>query len=270
MTRYAADAAWAPYPSPNELKTNGFEGFVRYLATPSSSTRGKLWTPEEIDACHAAGLWVLPVWEEQADRPLRGKAIGSQDCQDAESMWDALGAPQDSAVAYAYDFDPDPGSVVNYAEGVREMARHPVMAYCSDAVAVELFKRDLIDFFWQTESTGFRGRWPSPIAHMVQHVGYQRHKMTGDYDENVVVKDFAWWGPKPKGGLFVSLTPEEEKEVLTRLRNIDAVVENEVKRVAGSLTLYQAVTEIGTDGKAHARLTTLQQMIQKLIDKAGA
>jgi Domain of unknown function (DUF1906) len=198
MTRFALDCAWAPFPSPDEATHNGFEGYARYLATKTAATEGKLWTPEQIVDVHSHGMWTLGVWEEQADRPTYGKSTGVSDAHAAEDQWLGLGAPTDTCVAYAYDFDPDPQSVLPYAEGVREAAELKVMAYCSDAVAVELFNRGLIDFFWQTESTGFRGRWPSPIAHMIQHVGYQRPQMTGDYDENTVIKDFAWWPPHPK------------------------------------------------------------------------
>lgn len=195
MTRYAADMAWAPYPSPDELARNGFEGMVRYFARKTTSTVGKVWTQQQVEDAHAAGLWVFGVFEARAERPYDGKQAGIDDCLVAEQQWAALGAPKGTVVAYAYDLDADPDSVLAYAEGIRETATYPVMSYCSDGVSQELFKRDLHDYFWQTESTGFRGRWPSPDAHMVQHVGYDRPRMSGDYDENRVMKDFPWWGP---------------------------------------------------------------------------
>lgn len=206
MKRYALDCAWAPFPSPQEAAGNGFEGFVRYFARKSASTVGKVWTPQQIAETHAAGLWILGVFEQEAQRPTFGRQTGAADCVFAEGQWAALGAPSGTCVAYAYDFDADPADVLSYAEGIRENATFGVMAYCSDGVAQEFFRRGLIDYFWQTESTGFRGRWPSPDAHMIQHVGFERPRMSGDYDENTVLKDFAWWGPR---------RDEEEDEMQT-------------------------------------------------------
>lgn len=209
--RYAADMAWPPYPSPGELVRNGFEGMVRYFARKTTSTIGKVWTKQQVEDAHAAGLWVFGVFEAQAQRPYDGKQAGVDDCHLAEQQWTSLGAPDGTVVAYAYDFDADPDAVLAYAEGIRETATFPVMSYCSDGVSQELFRRDLHDFFWQTESTGFRGRWPSPDAHMVQHVGYDRPRMSGDYDENRVMKNFPWWG---KEDWFDMATKQDLQDVV--------------------------------------------------------
>lgn len=209
MTVYGLDEAWEPHPDSKTAAADGFRVIFRYLSHDSA----KNITAQEAAAIHAAGAAVGFVWETTADRAGHGSDAGAADVRDAEAEADAVGAPLDAAIYYAVDYDPDPSEVVAYFEAVRAAAKRPVGAYCSDAVAVELFKRKLIDFFWQTESTGFRGRWPSPIANVRQHTAYERPKLSGDYDEDVIVTpDVGQW-PRP---VKPSTATNEEETLFVR------------------------------------------------------
>src|SRR6185295_15496408 len=54
-----------------------------------------------------------------------------------------------------------------------------------------------VRFGWQAEATGWRGSTPLDDVHvdLLQHVAFEvTPKLPGDYDENVVIRDYGAWG----------------------------------------------------------------------------
>ena len=92
----SADAA-------KKLKALGVSFAGRYLVPPGM---GKELTADEARTLHDAGLAILLVWELEAERALRGGALGASDGAKARALAREMGVPTGAAVFFAVDFLP--------------------------------------------------------------------------------------------------------------------------------------------------------------------
>lgn len=102
MTEYIADYAWPPHPSVDALKATGCTGVMRYL---SYRPNDKVITRDEYHQLVAAGLTVGFVWEFDARDFVNSSFSASGAARIALDILAEIGAPSDSVIYYAVDFD---------------------------------------------------------------------------------------------------------------------------------------------------------------------
>jgi hypothetical protein len=188
----AIDYAWT-HPDPGAIKRAGYKGVFRYLSHDASKDA----TVSEVKALHRAGLWVALVWEATANRAAQGVKAGRADVKDAEKMARALGYPKDCVIFYAVDFDAEPKVVTPYFHGIKADASYHVGAYGSLRIVDHLMTNRHVGYGWQTVA------WSNGALSEYAHV-FQRAKATyhiagarGGWDEDVILKAFPVWSPKP-------------------------------------------------------------------------
>jgi len=114
--RLGVDYAFQPWPSPSGLKSAGYDFVIRYVGGSSS----KDISASEAQALQAAGLDIILIYEDTADRMLSGYNAGVSDANTALMQATAAGAPQDFFCYFACDIDAQPSdqTVINaYLDG---------------------------------------------------------------------------------------------------------------------------------------------------------
>ena len=106
MTIKGADFGWGPAAGQEDafagaMKAAGFSFVCRYLSRVSS----KNLTGREIAAYRKAGIRIVTVFEDTANRALGGGSAGVMDGQFCRQRLRALGAPSHAPVYFAADFD---------------------------------------------------------------------------------------------------------------------------------------------------------------------
>lgn len=92
-------------PSPQAIKTAGYDFVVRYLSDGGPGLPGKLLTPDEAAGLLAAGVNIVSNWETTADRMLGGYNAGVDDANAALAQVLACGGSKDRPIYFSCDFD---------------------------------------------------------------------------------------------------------------------------------------------------------------------
>lgn len=198
-------------PSMSSIKNAGYMGVMRYLGSD-----GRCITKTERDQLLGAGLGIGLIWETTARRPCDGYNAGVADARSANAEADKLGAPGDTRIYYAVDFQPTTaeltGPITDYFRGVISVGGRAVRAYgCASVMqhlcgVVKLFADS-----WQCAAWSYPGTAPgtpiydggynlvlSPYAHMLQNIGY----VLGDTSDHnsLITADMGWmWGIEGSG-----------------------------------------------------------------------
>ncbi|MFE7323617.1 glycoside hydrolase domain-containing protein [Streptomyces sp. NPDC057565] len=138
-----------------EVKAMNAEFVVRYLSPNTSGHPSKQLTNQERQALHALGIAVGFVWESTGSRAAEDYQAGVDDAKAAQKQLRKLGAPDNSVVYFAVDFDTagDPGQVDEYFRGVTETFGLANTGVYGGYEAVEhLHEKKQIPWMWQTAS----------------------------------------------------------------------------------------------------------------------
>jgi hypothetical protein len=198
-------------PSTDAIKNAGYAGAMRYLGNDD-----RCIYPAERDALLGAGLGIGLIWETTAGRPLDGYNAGVQDAHSANAEADELGAPGDTRIYYAVDFQPTTGELTgpisDYFHGVKSVGGREPRAYgCASVMQHLCGALGLFPDSWQCAAWSYPGTAPgtpiydggynlvlSPYAHMLQNIGY----VLGDTSDHnsLITADVSWmWGIEGSG-----------------------------------------------------------------------
>jgi peptidoglycan hydrolase-like protein with peptidoglycan-binding domain len=146
-------------PSPVKLREHGFVFAARYVSSPGNP---KNLTRAEAVGLRRAGVDIVVVFETYAKRPLAGSGAGHADGVAARSQAEAAGAPPNSAIYAACDFDVTSSAqlrtVAGYFDGFRTgLGPHPAGGYGEYDVVNALLVGRHVTYGWQTAAWS-RGR----------------------------------------------------------------------------------------------------------------
>jgi Rv2525c-like, glycoside hydrolase-like domain/Putative peptidoglycan binding domain len=113
------DYAWAPHPTPAELKAAGKVFVCRYLSGDPS----KNIDSAELAALRAEGISVVLNWEMDAGAMARGAAQGTADAKTAQAQAAAIGA-SDAPIYFSADFGADVTQIaacISYMRAVNDV-----------------------------------------------------------------------------------------------------------------------------------------------------
>jgi hypothetical protein len=213
LTKKVSDMAFgvdysSSRPSHAALKTAGVEFAGRYIGSQvRKAGRDAKWlSPSEATALHSDGLDIVLIFETSAERADGGRAAGLADAKTAVDELAYCGAPANSVVFFAVDFDTTVGPLITgYFKAVAEvlgLAR--VGAYGGYRVIKALFDAHLITYGMQTYAWS-AGKWD--VRAQIQQYSNGRTIGGADVDYNRAMKpDFGQWpaktvqppAPKPK------------------------------------------------------------------------
>lgn len=191
----------------DELARQGYIAAARYVSEPG---RRKNMTPEETRALTVAGLSVVTVFETSTTRTLGGRTAGREDGVKAAQQAEACGAPADSPIFFAVDFDARPQHhdvIADYFRGCAETAgQHPVCGYGHHDIGRAMLDGRLAAKWWQCAAWS-RGR-RLPDAVMFQRVEQATVSgVTCDVND-VLAPDFGGWKVND-GAAFVRAAARE-------------------------------------------------------------
>ena len=213
-------------PGAQAIHDYGAVGAMRYLGDDS-----RCIFAAERDELLGAGLGIGLIWESSARRPCDGYQAGVDDAYRANAEADQLGAPGDTRIYYAVDFQPTTseltGPVSDYFWGVVSVGGRPSRAYgCASVMQRLCGDLQLWPDSWQCAAWSYPGSAPgtpisdggyslvlSPYAHMLQNIGYV---MNDSCDHNSLVSaDVSWmWGLEGTGDWFDMATKEDLEAVV--------------------------------------------------------
>jgi|HubBroStandDraft_6_1064221.scaffolds.fasta_scaffold00062_87 hypothetical protein len=199
------------------LKAAGVTAVGRYIgwdSVPGFSSIGKNLTSAEADALHAAGIAVFAAFEYDPQAPAKGEPQGARDGTLAGRQLAELGAPPQTGVYFACDWDipdyapklPDIkasakaklGPIAEYFAVINEQnPAYRVGAYGGYYAVRRLFDAGLISLGWQT--VAWSGGQRDTRAQLYQTTG--RVSIGGadlDIHEGTVA-DFGQWLPAASG-----------------------------------------------------------------------
>lgn len=169
----------------------GAEFVVRYVAPNTKNHPSKRLTNQERRALHRLGIAVGFVWESTGSRAAEDYQAGVDDAKAAKEHLKTLGAPDNSVVYFAVDFDTagDPGQVNEYFRGVAEtFGKANTGVYGGYEVIEHLHEQKQIPWLWQTASWSHR-KWYA--AAQIQQ--YQIDNPVGwDLDRTTVAAAGLW------------------------------------------------------------------------------
>ncbi len=182
-------------PSPAGLAAAGKTFAGRYVGPGS----GKLLTAGERDELLAAGLDIMLLAEGTADGALGGYNMGVYHGELAKAAAQALGAPWDTAIYFAVDFDVTADQwpiVAQYLHGAGFAVGAPQVGVYGGLRAVQWAARDgVADWFFQTYAWS-EGQW-FPGNHVEQyHNGVQLAGGEVDLCRSVQA-EFGQWRANP-------------------------------------------------------------------------
>ena len=193
------DYAFAPHPSPSQIKAAGMHWVGRYVSSYGpNDTNGKNLVPAEQKALHAAGLEIILFAEEGASRMLGGSAAGIQDAKHFEAVVKGLG--MSGAVMFSCaDWDAAPGQqtqISAYLDGAASVVgRDRTGIYGSFYVVRRCLDGGKARYACQTVAWS-GGQW-EPRAHIRQHLQVRVGGVSVDLDE-AMRDDFGQWPRPPK------------------------------------------------------------------------
>lgn len=139
-------------PRAEKIREAGYGFAARYVSNPGNP---KNITRAEATALRRAGVDVVVVFERYAKRPLEGAGAGHADGVTSRSQAEAAGAPPNSAIYAAVDFDVTSSAqlraVAAYFDGFRTgLGPHPAGGYGEYAVVNALLVGRHVTYGWQT------------------------------------------------------------------------------------------------------------------------
>ena len=190
-------------PDPAVVRDSGFTFIARYVSNPGNP---KNLTAGEAAAARKAGVDVVVIFESTASRALGGRGAGAIDGLAARAQAEACGAPVNSAIYAAVDFDVTNASqllaVAAYFDGFRGvLGPHPAGGYGELSVIDALLVGKHVTYGWQTGA--WSGGKLSRLAHLYQRIGgITVDGVSCDVDV-ALAPDFGQWGRAvvaPPGG----------------------------------------------------------------------
>lgn len=198
-------------PTMDSICAAGYTGVMRYLGND-----GRCLYPNERDQLLGAGLGIGLIWETTARRPVDGYNAGIEDARSANAEADELGAPGDTRLYYAVDFQPTSGELTgpisDYFRGVKDAGGREPRAYgCASVMEHLCGALHLFPDSWQCAAWSYPGTAPgtpiydggynlvlSPYASMLQNIGYVLAD-TSDHN-SLITADVSWmWGIEGSG-----------------------------------------------------------------------
>jgi hypothetical protein len=204
-------------PAHAALKAAGAKFAGRYVGSTIRGTgRSAKWlTPGEAVALHGDGLDIVVIFETSAKRADGGRAAGLADAHAAVAELAYCGAPANTAVYFAVDWDTDVGPLITaYFKAIAEvlgLAR--VGAYGGFRVIRALFDAHLITYGMQTYAWS-NGQWDARAQIQQYSNGRTLGGASVDYDR-AMRADFGQWPakaippppkPKPWPGRYLKVT----------------------------------------------------------------
>lgn len=166
-----------------------------YLSTDSS----KNWSRSCVDTFHAQHKATVAVWESSATEALNGYSAGQADARQADAQIRALGAPANTHIDFAVDFDETLGqapAVASYFRGVDSiLGVSRTGAYGGYYTVTRLCAAHLTTASWATYAWS-GGLWPAAsCAPLEQYL----NSSSVDYDR-AIAPYYGQWpynAPKP-------------------------------------------------------------------------
>jgi hypothetical protein len=201
VTTLAIDYSYADIP-PKLIAEAGYSVVIGYL----SPDPAKDLTAAKIAALHAVGLSVGLIWESTATRSLSGASAGGVDGDAAVAQARALGYGKGCVVfANVGDFvatSSQLGAIHAYYSafaGVVKSEGYEPGGYGTGYIIDSMGSEGYVGVWWQNgiNDEGVTGSVVSPNASLYQRTEPTIHipAWVGEYDEDVVLKPFAVWGP---------------------------------------------------------------------------
>lgn len=181
-------------PAPAAVLEAGYGFIARYVSNVGNP---KNLTAAEARAARAAGLDIVVVFESTASRSLGGVGAGHVDGLAARAQAEAAGAPVNSAIYAAVDFDVTStaqlAAVAAYFDGFRGvLGPHPAGAYGELSVVDALLTGRHVTYGWQTGA--WSGGKLSRLAHLYQRIGGVTVGGVSCDVDVALAPDFGQWG----------------------------------------------------------------------------
>lgn len=144
----------------------GVRFVCRYLAPLS----GKVLSPSERSALHAAGFSIVLNWENEAKDMLSGYGLGATHATEALRQAEELGAPITVPIFFSVDFDALPADlepVARYLDGAASILGHGRVGVYGKADVIDALVPKYATYGWQTYAWSY-GRM-SRKAHLLQY-----------------------------------------------------------------------------------------------------
>jgi hypothetical protein len=188
---FGVDYAWGR-PGVSALKNAGAQFVCRYL---SHDTTGKNLTLGEAQSLSNAGIWIVVVWEDTADRALGGHAAGVADARTASAQAQACGMPGDRPIFFAVDFDASSSqfSTINsYLDGAASvLGRDRVGLYAGVNPVTSALDGGHCAWAWQTYAWS-SGQWNSRAQLQQYSNDHTLNGVSVDYNRSTTT-DYGQW-----------------------------------------------------------------------------
>lgn len=196
MSRFGLDYTTGPSIAAMKAHDPPVTFVCRYVSTPGNP---KNITRAEADQLRKNGIDVVIVFETTADRAKSGLAGGKYDAVQALAQANGAGAPPNSAIYFAVDFDATEAqqdAINAYLRGAASVLGHDhVGVYGGYYVVKRALDAGVCKYAWQTYAWS-GGQW-EPRAHLQQYLNAQ-HVGSASVDFNRAVKrDFGQWRRRP-------------------------------------------------------------------------
>ena len=210
-------------PGGTAIKAAGYSFVVRYLSDGGPGLPGKLLTPDEANDLRANGIEIVSNWETTADRALAGFDAGVADAQAALAQVLACGGRRDRPIYFSVDFDatPDQQGVIDaYMHGAGSVIPGYVGVYGGYWVVNRCLNSGSATWGWQT--VAWSGSNVDPRINLYQRFGAVNVGGVECDVNEAHTTDYGQWDYQ-SGGLFMSLSPQDEQRVLDAANKILSV-----------------------------------------------
>ncbi|SDI48696.1 DUF1906 domain-containing protein [Paenibacillus naphthalenovorans] len=131
--------------------SQGYSFVGRYLSRPGSWKR---LSPTEARVINDVGLWIVSIFERDADRASKGAAAGSEDGKMALELAREVEQPEGSTIYFAVDYDAGPqdfDAIEAYMRAAdKEIDGYELGIYGSYRVVEAMRLRGVTTKLWQT------------------------------------------------------------------------------------------------------------------------
>jgi peptidoglycan hydrolase-like protein with peptidoglycan-binding domain len=202
------DYAFSPHPAPSAVRAYGASFACRYVSSnPANDLNGKNLLKAELALLVTAGISVVLVAEEGANRMLAGRSAGIADAQHAEAVVMALGMTG-VPVYFACDFDASPASqaaIDGYLDGAASViGRDRTGIYGGYYPVKRALDNGSATWAWQTYAWS-GGQWDHRAQLRQVQNGIAVGGASCDRDE-AQAADFGQW-PRPLARPVVPVVP---------------------------------------------------------------
>lgn len=240
--------------TPSALTRAGSGGVILYAGCDETS---KNCTKAELSALLAGGFLVGLVIENFAtDAVTKGAPEGDRQGRNLAAAARALGYDIDNCVGFAgYDTDSHPDDWPKIRAFMEAFSRHiPVTGYYGDSDSIDYLHQSHPDWiYWQSNSTSFSPKNPTPNAHLLQLYNDPRaHGLPVDVD--LVERT-----PLRLMGEDLPITDTDVQKIVVAVKQ--AIIDKDGETVASAL---RRLDNIG------ANLLAVQKSIAELKDELDA